>query len=76
MDEQTITVRCVCGWETSGPEDLVVEATADHGRRMHNMTPTREEVLAMAIPTPAAQMVRPGSAPCLASASTLSCERL
>ncbi len=39
----------MCGWETSGPEDLVVEATAEHGRRMHNMIPTRDEVLAMVI---------------------------
>lgn len=51
MDDEPITVRCVCGWETSGPEDVVVEATVDHGRRMHNMTPTRDEVLAMAVTT-------------------------
>ena len=49
MNDVTITVRCGCGWETSGPEDVVVEATAEHGRRMHNMTPTRDEVLAMAV---------------------------
>ena len=49
MDDETITVRCVCGWETSGSEAAVVEATAEHGRRMHNMTPTRDEVLAMAL---------------------------
>ena len=49
MDDDTITVRCVCGWETTGPEDEVVEATRDHGRRIHNMTPSREEVLAMAV---------------------------
>ena len=39
------------GWEASGPEDVVVEATLEHGRRMHNMTPTRAEVLAMAVTT-------------------------
>jgi hypothetical protein len=49
MDDEPITVRCVCGWETSGPEQVVIEATVDHGRRMHNMTPTRDEVLAMAV---------------------------
>jgi predicted small metal-binding protein len=49
MDEEPITVRCACGWETTGPEDVVVEATAEHGRRNHNMTPTRDEVLAMAV---------------------------
>jgi hypothetical protein len=49
MDDETITVRCVCGWESTGSEEDVVEATRDHGRRIHNMTPTREEVLAMAV---------------------------
>jgi predicted small metal-binding protein len=49
MADETITVRCVCGWETTGPEDNVVTATVEHGRRMHNMTPTRDEVLAMAV---------------------------
>ena len=50
MDDEPITVRCVCGWETSGPKAAVFEATVEHGRRMHNMTPTRDEVLAMAVP--------------------------
>ena len=49
MDDETITVRCACGWETSGLKDVVVEATTEHGRRMHNMTPTRDEVLAMVV---------------------------
>lgn len=49
MDDEPITVRCVCGWETSGSEAAVVEATTEHGRRMHNMTPTRDDVLAMAV---------------------------
>jgi predicted small metal-binding protein len=49
MDDETITVRCACGWETTGSEDLVVEATSEHGRQMHNMVPTRDEVLAMAV---------------------------
>jgi predicted small metal-binding protein len=44
-----ITVRCACGWETSGAEDDVVVATTEHGRRLHNMTPTRDEVLSMAV---------------------------
>jgi hypothetical protein len=52
MDENTIIVRCVCGWEMSGSEDDVVVATAEHGRRLHNMTATREEVLAMALDRP------------------------
>jgi hypothetical protein len=58
MDD-TITVRCACGWESTGPEDVVVEATAEHGRRLHNMTTTRGEVLAMAV----AGLDRPDSPP-------------
>lgn len=49
MDDETITVRCVCGWETTGTTTDVVTATREHGRRLHNMTPTRDEVLAMAL---------------------------
>ena len=49
MEERRITVRCACGWEVTGPEDIVVEATAEHGVRMHNMTTTRDDVLAMAV---------------------------
>jgi hypothetical protein len=48
MDDQ-MTVRCVCGWETTGSEAAVVAATREHGERLHNMTATREQVLAMAI---------------------------
>ena len=49
MDEGTITVRCACGWETTGPEDAVVDATVEHGRQLHNMVPTRDDVLAMTV---------------------------
>ena len=44
-----LRVRCACGWETSGPEDTVVESTQEHGRRAHNMLATREQILEMAI---------------------------
>jgi hypothetical protein len=50
VDRNELHVRCACGWETTGPEDEVVAATREHGRRMHNMVPTRDEVLAMAGP--------------------------
>lgn len=46
-----ITVRCACGWESTGAEDEVVAATIDHGRRLHNMEATRDDVLAMAVPS-------------------------
>lgn len=40
------TNRCACGWEFRGTRDAVVDATIDHGRRIHNMQATRDEVLA------------------------------
>lgn len=46
---ELMTVRCACGWETTGTEDDVIVATREHGRRLHNMEPTRDEVLAMAV---------------------------
>lgn len=46
-----LTVRCACGWKSSGAEDEVVAATIDHGRRLHNMEATRDDVLAMAAPS-------------------------
>jgi predicted small metal-binding protein len=39
------TNRCACGWEFRGTADEVVDATIDHGRRIHNMEATRDEVL-------------------------------
>jgi len=50
--DHTIKVRCVCGWETTGPTEDVIAATSDHGRRIHNMAATREQILAMAVATP------------------------
>ena len=48
MDERRIRTRCACGWETSGPQDEVVEATIEHGRRLHNMEATPDQVLSLA----------------------------
>ena len=45
-------VRCACGWEVEGPEDEVVTATQAHGRTLHNMEATRDQVVAMAIKVP------------------------
>jgi predicted small metal-binding protein len=44
-DLNQFTNRCACGWEVTGSEDEVVDATIDHGRRIHNMEATREQVL-------------------------------
>ena len=47
MTETTeYTNRCACGWEFTGTLDDVVDATIDHGRRIHNMEATREQVVA------------------------------
>jgi predicted small metal-binding protein len=43
-------VRCACGWEATGDETDVIAATQEHGRRVHNMSATVEDVLAMAVP--------------------------
>jgi hypothetical protein len=59
-DESTYTNRCACGWETSGTLDAVVDATIDHGRRMHNMEATRSQVVA-ALGVPAEEMAGEGS---------------
>ena len=54
MTEATeYTNRCACGWEVTGPLDDVVDATIDHGRHIHNMEATREEVIAAVTGTPA-----------------------
>ena len=50
MEPDTLRVRCVCGWEVTGTEDEVVPTTQAHGRQVHNMDATRDEVLAMAMP--------------------------
>jgi predicted small metal-binding protein len=51
---QQFTNRCACGWEISGSEDEVVDATIEHGRRIHNMEATRDQVVA-ALHAPAAR---------------------
>jgi hypothetical protein len=48
MGEQRIRTRCACGWESTGSLEVVVAATIDHGRRVHNMLGTREQVLEQA----------------------------
>jgi hypothetical protein len=62
--EELLTARCACGWETTGTRAEVVEATIDHGRRLHNMEATPEQVLASAIPAvPEAGVTSPGDTP-------------
>ena len=49
MDNEQVHLRCACGWEASGTEDEVVEAATEHGVTVHNMPPTREEIMAMVV---------------------------
>ena len=44
----TLIVRCDCGFEVRGVADEVVEAMQAHAKNVHNMTATREQVLARA----------------------------
>ena len=46
MGEELTKAGCVCGWTVEGPEDEVVDAVIDHGRTIHNMEATRDDVLA------------------------------
>ena len=41
-------MRCDCGFEAHGSADDVVSAMQDHAKNVHNMTATREQVLARA----------------------------
>jgi predicted small metal-binding protein len=53
MTPGTLLLRCACGWETTGSEEELIRATEEHGRRVHNMVPTRDEILAMIVRTDA-----------------------
>jgi predicted small metal-binding protein len=45
-DTTKYTNRCACGWEVTGSLDDVVDATIDHGLRIHNMEATRDQIIA------------------------------
>jgi predicted small metal-binding protein len=45
------TVTCECGFNVTGDEDTLVAATQKHGREVHNMDVSKEQVLAMAKPS-------------------------
>jgi len=48
--EMTLLVRCDFGFEVRGTADEVVGAMQDHAKNVHNMSATREQVLARAKP--------------------------
>lgn len=43
-------MECDCGWSVRGSEDEVVAACQAHGREVHAMELSREQVLAVARP--------------------------
>ncbi len=43
-------VRCECGFETRGFAEKLIPEVQKHGQEAHNMSVTREQVLAMAHP--------------------------
>jgi predicted small metal-binding protein len=43
-----LLVKCECGFEARGKETELVPAVQQHGREVHNMDTTPEQVLAMA----------------------------
>jgi len=45
-----LIVRCDCGFEARGDEAKLVPIVQRHGREVHGMEVTREQVLAMARP--------------------------
>ena len=47
---RAMVATCGCGWSTRGREDRVVEAMQVHGRQIHGLEFTRDQVLARAIP--------------------------
>lgn len=51
MTSGALLLRCACGWETTGSEEELIRLTEEHGRRVHNMVPTRDEILAMIVRT-------------------------
>ena len=43
-------VRCECGFEAQGTDEQLVPVVQQHGRELHNMDVTPEQVRAMAVP--------------------------
>jgi len=55
MDEPSapdgnLRLRCACGWDARGTQEQLVAAAVEHGRRLHNMEPTTDQVMAMIVP--------------------------
>jgi len=53
-------VTCLCGWQCRGTEDEVVEQVIAHGRDVHGVESTRDEILAIAVDVPASTAIADG----------------
>jgi predicted small metal-binding protein len=53
MGDGDIEVTCECGFTSRGRADEVVAETREHGRQVHNMDVSRDQVLAMSRPVAA-----------------------
>ncbi|MCI0582210.1 MAG: DUF1059 domain-containing protein [Chloroflexi bacterium] len=45
-------VTCLCGWQVRGTIDEVVEQVMRHGREVHGLESSRDEILALAVDAP------------------------
>jgi predicted small metal-binding protein len=48
--EQEQEIECDCGWTCRGTEEVLLAAAREHGREVHDMELTREQILAIARP--------------------------
>lgn len=49
-----LSVTCECGWTSIGQRDALIEAVRDHSRRHHHdVEPSEDEILAVAVPVSA-----------------------
>ncbi len=49
-----LLIECDCGWTVRDTVERVIPAAQQHGRDVHQLELTREQVLAAAKPAPAA----------------------
>jgi predicted small metal-binding protein len=45
-------VTCMCGWQCRGTDEEVIEQVQAHGREVHGVAATEEEILALAVEVP------------------------
>jgi predicted small metal-binding protein len=48
VDRLEYTVECDCGWSCRGSEEEVIAACREHGREVHGLELSDEQVLAVA----------------------------